>query len=125
RAARGLFMSYTIIRRIMNSNDYVQPSRFIEEMSEKKQYWNRNSFMVSKSKGRKSVVQHRSVVKRKNVVLESEKFYQIGDRISHETLGIGTILSVDGSGASAKLAVSFDNGQLKRIVGSYVKPVTT
>jgi len=121
RARKELFMSYTMIRRIMNSNDYVRPSRFIQEMSGNNPLWNRNSSTIGKS--RKSST-FQSINKRKNVILESQKSYQIGNRVTHKTFGNGTILSVDGVGLDTKLTVSFDTGQLKHIVGSYVTIVT-
>ena len=52
--------------------------------------------------------------------MESEKHFHIGQRIRHVTFGDGMILNVDGKGNKAKLTISFDSGELKRIIGSYV-----
>ncbi len=55
------------------------------------------------------------------VITESMKHYRIGQKVYHDEYGEGTILSVDGSGASARLTISFAGGKLARIIGSFIK----
>lgn len=44
-----------------------------------------------------------------------------GDRVSHAKFGLGTIDRVEGSGDSAKLAVKFDSGETKVLLGRFLR----
>ena len=114
RAKKTLILSYTRSRRTFDKIDYPLPSRFIAELDEnlylKKELHIEIDFKFN--------IRTESPIK---PVLESQKYYKVGQKIAHQKFGKGVILNVDGRGNDAKLTISFANGQLKKIMGSYVK----
>jgi DNA helicase-2/ATP-dependent DNA helicase PcrA len=42
--------------------------------------------------------------------------YRIGDRVEHETLGIGTIRNVEGTGYKEKITVQFSVGGIRKLM---------
>jgi DNA helicase-2/ATP-dependent DNA helicase PcrA len=47
--------------------------------------------------------------------------YKRGTRVRHEQFGVGTILTMEGSGPDAKLTVYFDRVGSKKFVARYAK----
>jgi hypothetical protein len=43
--------------------------------------------------------------------------------VSHKKFGKGIIINVDGKDKNAKLTISFNNGELKKIIGTYVQVI--
>jgi len=115
RARKNVKLSYCRTRRTFESVQSAFPSRFISEIDEDliKQesynYYERQAPSYSRNK------------KQRNVIIESEKYFKIGQKISHDKFGIGVILNVEGKGSDAKLTISFSGGKLKKIVGTFVK----
>jgi DNA helicase-2/ATP-dependent DNA helicase PcrA len=114
RAKQYLHMSYAKFRRLYDTYYYTQPSMFIHELDP-------DCFL--RDDAATGLLTHpRSVSKKKKTVItESMKTYKIGQKVIHPEYGEGVILSVDGEGITAKLTISFKNGKLARIVGSFVK----
>lgn len=110
RAKKTVKLCYAASRRIYNSITMTMPSRFIRELDEACYERINNSFYEFEAPRKKD----------KKVVLESEKHFRIGQKITHSKFGEGVILNVEGRGKDAKLTISFANGMLKRILGSYV-----
>lgn len=48
---------------------------------------------------------------------------EIGQRINHKSFGIGTVLSLGGSGLNRIVEIDFDNGQTKKFAAAYA-PIT-
>lgn len=123
RAKKRLFLSYAKSRRSFSKNGIefnpTITSRFLDQIEtnlyHKKEKIKRGVF----SRGFDFRSPKRSTRKR-GTTLESGKFYQIGQVVKHKTFGRGKILNVDGATKDAKLSISFETGELKRIVGSYV-----
>ncbi|MEA1971993.1 MAG: 3'-5' exonuclease, partial [Candidatus Cloacimonadota bacterium] len=115
RAKSNLFLTHCKMRRIFNQNIRQFPSRFIKEMDKYLQIDDTSIFF--------SVPSQTYVKKKKNVILESKKYYQIGGKVEHKTFGKGTILNVDKKGKDAKLTISFNNGKLKKIISSFIKKI--
>ena len=57
----------------------------------------------------------------KGIVIDSEAVssYQIGDRVTHQKMGAGTIIGLEGD----KLSIVFDAGGAKKVLASFVSPV--
>ncbi len=117
RAKRKVFMSYANMRRTFNTVISTIPSRFLMEFdddlirkSDASSFYNIRS---SRKKSKKKTTLH--------IKSESEKYFRIGQKISHAKFGKGVILSVNGKGKNAKLTISFSKGKLKKIIGSFVK----
>ncbi len=113
RAKKMLYLSYAKFRRLYDTYYYTQISTFIQELD--------LSLIHRPDNDPTLVTAPRSKSPKKNVITESKKFYKIGQTVYHEEYGKGTVLSVDGSGDSARLTISFANGKLARIIGSYVQ----
>jgi len=114
RTKDNLIMTYASRRRIQDYFDYTYPSRFLKEM-DKKYFVIENVVDYELQKPTKEKTTYR-----KKVILESEKFFKVGQKIKHSKFGNGTILNVDGKGRDAKLTISFTNGKLKKIMGSFI-----
>jgi hypothetical protein len=42
--------------------------------------------------------------------------YRIGERVEHETLGIGTVRNVEGTGYKEKITVQFKVGKIRKLM---------
>ncbi len=112
RARKTLTLSYAKFRRIYDTYAYTQPSMFLGDL-------NPECFIKAGDTGA-ILTQPRPKPKKKNVLTESMKAYKIGQKVTHPEYGEGIILNVDGEGISARLTVSFKNGKLARIIGSFL-----
>ena len=112
RAKHRLYITYAKYRRFMESVEPTIKSRFIEEIDED----------LLQTTEISSVVRTNNVRKIK-ITFESEKFYRIGQVVSHKKFGKGIIINVDGKDKNAKLTISFNNGELKKIIGTYVQVI--
>ncbi len=110
RAKKKLYITYANYRRYMETIEPTIMSRFLSEIDTELLDIDTEKKIFNKKK-RKQI----------NIVLESEKLYRIGQKISHPQFGIGTVINVDGADENAKLTISFNNGELKKIIGKYVK----
>lgn len=119
RARKTLRLSLTKWRRVFQSMTRFMPSRFLREIDLSQLIT--DSEPLFQNAGYIPRCQQRP--EQPNVTLESEKHFRIGQTVEHETLGRGTILSVDGKDENAKLAVSFRGGSLKKVIGKYVKVI--
>jgi len=117
RARKLLRLTLSRYRRTFDSVMPAIPSRFLREID--KELFNdepENIYQYAPP------VQTRKS-KPRMIMLESEKFFRIGQRVFHETFGQGEVLNVEGSGKDAKLTISFSKGELKKIIGTFVQPV--
>jgi DNA helicase II / ATP-dependent DNA helicase PcrA len=112
RAKQNLHLSYAKFRRMYDTYSYTQPSVFLQELDQ-------SCFKNDDAPG--LLVPPRPSKKKKPVLTESMKTYRIGQQVTHPDYGAGIVLNVDGEGAAARLTVSFKNGKLARIIGSFLK----
>ena len=49
--------------------------------------------------------------------------FEIGDKVTHDSYGLGTVIGFEGSGSSAVAQVDFGGGQVKRLLLRYA-PIT-
>lgn len=113
RAKLNLHLSYAKFRRLYDTYAYAEPSMFLQELDA--------SCFVRDDAATGLLTHPKPRPKKKNVITESMKAYKIGQKVFHDEYGEGTVLNVDGTGASARLTVSFKNGKLARIIGSFLK----
>ena len=112
RAKQVLFITYAKYRRFLDTVEPTIQSRFINEIDEDLYLF--NEVKTYSEPIRKS---------RPRIVLESDKYYKIGERIHHKKFGNGIIINVEGKEKNAKLTISFDNGELKKIIGTYIERI--
>lgn len=119
RAKKSLHLCYATTRRSFDSVQYTYPSRFLMEMDEElleKVSTNFYDLQIPR--------QMKKSQKKNNVIFESDKHFSIGQKVNHDKFGLGIILNVEGKGEDARLTISFSDGSLKKIVGTFVKTGT-
>jgi len=120
RARKQVFLNYAHARRKMDSYQMSMPSEFLREIDTnlyetiKASYWQPH---IQRKPEYKAEYTKPSI----SVITENSKFFKIGQKIMHQDYGKGVILSVDGVGKDAKLSISFNNGNLKKINGAWVE----
>lgn len=112
RAKQNLYLSYAKFRRIYDSYSFTRPSMFLHEIDPDCLAKDDASYNIKNTP--------KTIVKKKQVLTENMKSYRIGQTVTHPEYGEGVILNVDGAGISARLTVSFKNGKLARIIGSFL-----
>jgi len=113
RAKLNLHLSYAKFRRLYDTYYYTQPSMFLQELE--------SGSFVRDDYATGFMTHPKPRIKKKTVLTENMKTYKIGQKVYHQEYGEGTVLSVDGTGISARLTISFKNGKLARIIGSFLK----
>ncbi|MCB5230595.1 MAG: UvrD-helicase domain-containing protein [Candidatus Cloacimonas sp.] len=116
RAKSRLVLSYAKYRRTFYGYELSMPSRFLKEIFPdfSERTFQRKSPYTSSG--------HNPNIRQKtDVITESKKAFKIGQKVKHSEFGQGVILSVNGVGRDAKLIISFSDGKLKNIIGSYVQ----
>jgi len=114
RAKKTVALSYARARRIFDAVQRTLPSRFLMEFDDELIEKEDHVFYEIQSPKKQRKTQ-------KPVILETLKYFKVGQKIIHAKFGNGIILNVDGIGKDAKLTISFSKGMLKKIIGSYVK----
>ena len=117
RAKKSVKLCYTRHRRYFDTVLTSLPSRFLLEIDEQYIKKEDNTFIESQPP-QKKFGKHQ-----KSIIMESQKYFNIGQKIIHDKFGKGVILDVSGSGNDAKLTISFSNGKLKKIIGTFVKTI--
>lgn len=116
RAKNSLQLHYAHTRRMGDTVQFNQPSRFLalvpDELLEKV---NQSFYEIHASRYQPTPKKAKSPL-----LLESEKHFRIGQKVQHVEFGKGIILNVEGESEKAKLTISFQSGQLKKIIGNYV-----
>lgn len=110
RAKRELILSLAEARRLYDTYTFTKPSLFLEGLENVLDY-----------PGHISSPPPNNYRKPKNKLRENHKFFKIGQRVWHKEHNQGIVLSVDGMGPDAVVTVSFMNGKLIKIVGSFLQ----
>ena len=104
---------------------YNPPSRFLDELPADTVHWARmepapaasNSYSSAQSRvaatglstgGLRGGVGNRAVIS-----------VDVGDRVSHDAFGLGTVVEINGAGDKAQATVDFGSGGTKRLVLRY------
>ena len=141
RAKKKLFLSYAKERMLYGRTEATLPSRFLTEMGDTIQ-------MPEDRRARRPISEKRwdsgsvssffatPIVKKTpqpikaDVGTKPEQPKQVqnftgklGDRVRHKVFGDGTIIGLDGSGASMIVQIRFDNGAVKKLAAGFA-PLT-
>jgi len=109
RAMRQLYLSYAEQRRLHGIDSYGQVSRFVREIPEA---------LIEEVRPRVQVA--RALAPGRFRVEESEVAgVRLGARVRHGKFGEGVILNVEGSGAHARVQVSFERQGTKWLMVQY------
>jgi len=118
RARERLYLSRAEYRSAWGAPNYNPPSRFLDEIPENLIDWNKSaSGFASPPITRKkfpSPPPPRATGKQSNSLQLA-----IGDRVSHDTFGLGTVISVSGEGEKAEATINFGSYGEKRLLLRY------
>ncbi|MBM3721931.1 MAG: DNA helicase PcrA [Actinobacteria bacterium] len=118
RARERLYLSRAEYRSAWGAPNYNPPSRFLEEIPENLIEWNKSaSGFTSPPITRKkysSPPPPRATGKQSSGIQLS-----IGDRVSHDTFGLGTVIAVSGEGEKAEATINFGSYGEKRLLLRY------
>ena len=114
RAMRKLLITYAESRRLYGQDKYHTASRFIREIPSEAIQEIRLRSQVSQP------VPNRFSPATSHAAFE-ESGFQLGQRVSHNKFGDGTVLNYEGSGDHARVQVNFDGFGSKWLVLAYAK----
>ena len=121
RAQKRLYLSRAEYRSAWGAPNYNPPSRFLDEIPEDLIDWNKSAsgFITSPLRKKSSTPPplSRSNVKKKSN--SSTLMLAVGDRVSHDTFGLGTVIAVSGEGEKAEATINFGSYGEKRLLLRY------
>jgi DNA helicase-2/ATP-dependent DNA helicase PcrA len=116
RAQERLYLSRASVRSAWGAPQFNPPSRFLDEVPAELIDWRRLASTVTSTPAMAALAARpdaRSPGNRVIVHLEP------GDRVTHDTFGMGTVVSVEGVGDKAVASVDFRSEGVKRLLLRY------
>ena len=119
RARKYLYISRAQYRSTWGAPNYNPPSRFLDEIPEDVIEWrNDSSTSVSASLIKRSRVATAPPPRATGKKISAIEL-SIGERVSHDTVGVGTVVSVAGEGDKAEATIKFGQYGEKRLLLRY------
>jgi DNA helicase-2/ATP-dependent DNA helicase PcrA len=119
RARERLYISRAEYRSTWGAPNYNPPSRFLEEIPEDVITWrNQSSDSLISSmtkKSRMATAPPPRATGKKSMAME----LAVGERVSHDTFGLGTVVAVAGAGDKAEATINFGQYGEKRLLLRY------
>jgi DNA helicase-2/ATP-dependent DNA helicase PcrA len=117
RARKRLYLSRSEYRSSWGTPTYNPPSRFLAEIPEGVIKWNTGSVigLGRNSTSRTFGPPPRATGKK----VESTIVLEVGDRVSHDTFGVGKVVAVAGEAERAEATIDFGGGGEKRLLLRY------
>ncbi len=117
RARERLFLSRAEYRSAWGAPNYNPPSRFLDEIPEDLIDWNKSAsgFTTPPIVRRKSTTPSPRATGKQSSALQ----LVIGDRVSHDTFGLGTVIAVSGEGDKSEATINFGSYGDKRLLLRY------
>ena len=119
RARQRLYISRAEYRSTWGAPNYNPPSRFLDEIPEEVIEWrNQSRTSVSPSlvkRTRTTPTAPQRATGKKSVAME----LAVGERVSHDTFGLGTVVAVAGAGDKAEATINFGQYGEKRLLLRY------
>src|SRR3954454_14735567 len=123
RAQKRLFLSRATVRTSWGQPAYNPPSRFLDELPADAGHWARTEpAHVGPSSSAQSRVAATGLSTgglRGGAGNRPVITVDVGDRVSHDAFGLGTVVEVNGVGDKAQATVDFGSGGTKRLVLRY------
>jgi len=123
RARERLYVSRAAVRSAWGQPSYNPPSRFLAEIPADLMDWRRAESTTVRSSSTPAVAR---LAQRPGVMSPGNReivHLDPGDRVTHDTFGLGTVVEVNGSGDKAVATVDFRGEGQKRLLLRYA-PVT-
>ncbi len=119
RARERLYLSRAEYRSTWGAPNYNPPSRFLDEIPDDVIEWrNQSSASFSPSAVKRSRVATPPPPRATGKKISSIEL-SIGERVSHDTFGLGTVVSVAGEGDKAEATIKFGHYGEKRLLLRY------
>ena len=116
RAQQRLYLSRSTVRSAWGAPQANPPSRFLEEIPDHLVDWRRLASTVTSPTAVAAVAARPGVRSPGNrVVVHLEP----GDRVTHDTFGLGSVVAVEGAGERAVASIDFRTGGVKRLLLRY------
>jgi DNA helicase-2/ATP-dependent DNA helicase PcrA len=124
RAQQRLFLSRAQVRTSWGQPAYNPPSRFLDELPAETMHWSRlepvpTSTGYSSAQSRVAATGLSTGGLRGGAGNRAVISVEVGDRVSHDAFGLGTVVEVTGVGDKAQATVDFGSGGTKRLVLRY------
>ncbi|MCZ2829832.1 DNA helicase PcrA [Modestobacter sp. VKM Ac-2986] len=123
RARQRLFLSRATVRTNWGQPAYNPPSRFLDELPTDAVHWSGSqpvsSSPMSSAQSRVAATGLSTGGLRGGAGNRPVINVEIGDRVSHDAFGLGTVVEINGVGDKAQATVDFGSGGTKRLVLRY------
>jgi len=119
RARSRLYVTRAAVRSAWGAPSHNPPSRFLEEIPENLVDWRRTAMSFTPSFTTRQAPQ---TFKTSTVAARSKRSVislTPGDRVVHDSFGMGTVVTVDGAGEKSVASVDFGSGGVKRLLLRY------
>jgi DNA helicase II / ATP-dependent DNA helicase PcrA len=132
RARERLYLTRSTLRSAWGQPSYNPPSRFLEEIPAAHLEWKRTgasgpvssgpvsgvAASLSSSRSRSSASGASGFATRRGAEKPVASLV-IGDRVTHDQFGLGTVVAVKGTGANAEATIDFGDDKPKRLLLRY------
>ncbi len=134
RARERLYVSRAVVRSAWGAPQHNPASRFLDELpvdlvdwrrtAAEMTSWNRPSFGSSPAAGRAPQRRFGTATARSDAARKAKAGRAIpsldpGDRVQHDTFGLGTVVALEGAGDSAVASIDFGTDGVKRLLLRY------
>ncbi|QFQ99882.1 DNA helicase PcrA [Streptomyces phaeolivaceus] len=132
RARERLYLTRSSLRSAWGQPSYNPPSRFLEEIPATHLEWKRTGASAPVSSGPAAgVVSSLSSSRSRSSASGASGFatrrgnekpvvsLAVGDRVTHDQFGLGTVVGVGGAGANAEATIDFGDAKPKRLLLRY------
>ncbi|MFR0357764.1 DNA helicase PcrA [Streptomyces sediminimaris] len=132
RARERLYLTRSSLRSAWGQPSYNPPSRFLEEIPAQHVDWKRTGAMAPVSSGPASgVAASLSSSRSRSSASGASGFASsrasdkpvvslaVGDRVTHDQFGLGTVVAVKGTGGNAEATIDFGDAKPKRLLLRY------
>ncbi|CAB4671760.1 unannotated protein [freshwater metagenome] len=111
-----MYLTRAEYRSSWGAPNYNPPSRFLEEIPEEVIQWRNKSVTSSPiSKRRDFTAPPPRATGKKSVAMD----LAVGERVSHDTFGLGTVTALSGEGDRAEATINFGQYGEKRLLLRY------
>ncbi|MET7292155.1 DNA helicase PcrA [Streptomyces griseoloalbus] len=133
RARERLYLTRSTLRSAWGQPSYNPPSRFLEEIPAAHLEWKRTgasspvssgpvsgvAASLSSSRSRSSASGGSGFATRRAAADKPVVSVAVGDRVTHDQFGLGTVVAVKGTGANAEATIDFGETKPKRLLLRY------
>ena len=119
RARQRLYLSRSEYRSSWGTPTYNPPSRFLAEIPDAVISWNERSRSLSASIRSTAPRSFGPLPKATGKRESTAMVLEVGDRVSHDTFGLGKVIAVNGSGDRAEATIDFGSTGEKRLLLRY------